>query len=62
MCSFAVLDQVCHLLLQLQHEDPVLDVLVESIDDELSQIYAGTVRVLSLAIRSVRVASAAVCH
>ena len=35
--------QVCHLLLQLQHEHPVLAVLVQGVDDELRQVGACAV-------------------
>ena len=39
------LDQTGHLLLQLQHEHPILAVLVEGVNDELSQVGAGAVSV-----------------
>ena len=35
--------QVRHLLLQLQHEHPVLAVLVQGVDDELRQVCACAV-------------------
>ena len=37
--------QVRHLLLQLQHEHPVLAVLVQRVDDELGQVGARAVGV-----------------
>ena len=43
--SIVCLYQVGHLLLQLQHEHPVLAVLVQRVDDELGQVGARAVSV-----------------
>ena len=43
-------------LFQLEHEHPVLGVLVQSVDDELGEIDAGAVRVLGF-VRCVGVPS-----
>ena len=45
MVSQGYLDQAGHLLLQLEHEHPVLAVLVEGVDDELCEVGAGAVSV-----------------
>ena len=48
-------------LLQLEHEHPVLGVLVERVDDELGEIDARAVRVLRF-VRGVRVPPSTVTH
>ena len=60
MVLFCVLDKVRHFLLQLQHQDPVLGVLVEGADDELCEVGPSVVRV-NFSIRRVSVTTTTVC-